>query len=74
MTLFRLDVIVLERLTMKKTSFPVSRLVAALGLALGVAGAAHAAVETTRVIVSFKPGSAAAHLARAAIAKAGGQI
>ena len=59
---------------MKKTSFPVSRLVAALGLALGVAGAANAAVETTRVIVSIKPGSAAAKLARAAIARAGGQI
>ena len=59
---------------MKKTSFPVSRLVAALGLALGVAGAAHAAVETTRVIVSFKPGSTAARMARAAIAKAGGHI
>jgi hypothetical protein len=45
-----------------------------LGLALGVAGAAHAAVETTRVIVSFKPGSTAARMARAAIAKAGGHI
>jgi subtilisin family serine protease len=59
---------------MKNTSFPVSRLVAALGLALGVAGAANAAVETTRVIVSIKPGAAAAKLARAAIARAGGQI
>ena len=58
---------------MSKTSFPVSRLVAALGLAIGVAGAAHA-VETTRVIVSFKAGSEAARLARAAIARAGGQV
>jgi subtilisin family serine protease len=70
----RLDLHVLERLTMKKTSFPVSRLVAALGLALGVAGAANAAADTTRVIVSFKPGATAAKLARAAIAKAGGRI
>jgi subtilisin family serine protease len=60
---------------MTKTSFPVSRLCAGLGLAFALlgAGAAHAA-DTTRVIVSFKPGSQAAQLARAAIAKAGGQI
>ncbi|MBT9597102.1 MAG: S8 family serine peptidase [Vitreoscilla sp.] len=60
---------------MTKTSFPVSRLCAGLGLAFALlgAGAAHAA-DTTRVIVSFKPGSQAAQLARAAIAKAGGKI
>jgi subtilisin family serine protease len=58
---------------MNKTSFPVARLTTSLGLAIALLGAAHAA-DTTRVIVSFKPGSAAAQLARAAIAKAGGQI
>jgi subtilisin family serine protease len=60
---------------MTKTSFPVSRLCAGLGLAFALlgAGVAHAA-DTTRVIVSFKPGSQAAQLARAAIAKAGGKI
>ena len=60
---------------MTKTSFPVSRLWAGLGLAFALlgAGVAHAA-DTTRVIVSFKPGSQAAQLARAAIAKAGGKI
>jgi len=63
----------LERLTMNKTSFPVSRLAASLGLAFAMLGTAYAA-DTTRVIVSFKPGTAAAKLARAAIAKAGGQV
>jgi subtilisin family serine protease len=58
---------------MIKTSFPVSRLCAGLGLAFAMMGAAHA-VETQRVIVTFKPGTAAAKLARAAVAKAGGQI
>ncbi|HJV68496.1 S8 family serine peptidase [Ideonella sp.] len=58
---------------MNKTSFPVSRLAASLGLAFALLGTAYAA-DTTRVIVSFKPGTAAAKLARAAIAKAGGQI
>jgi subtilisin family serine protease len=58
---------------MNKTSFPVSRLAASLGLAFAMLGTAYAA-DTTRVIVSFKPGTAAAKLARAAIAKAGGHI
>jgi subtilisin family serine protease len=60
---------------MTKTSFPVSRLCAGLGLACALLGAGVAqAADTTRVIVSFKPGSQAAQLARAAIAKAGGKI
>ncbi len=58
---------------MKKSNFPVTRLCAGLGLAFAMLGTAYAA-DTTRVIVSFKPGTAAAHLARAAIAKAGGRI
>jgi subtilisin family serine protease len=58
---------------MNKTSFPVSRLAASLGLAFAMLGTAYAA-DTMRVVVSFKPGSAAAQLARAAIAKAGGHI
>ncbi|HEV8691778.1 MAG TPA: S8 family serine peptidase, partial [Ideonella sp.] len=58
---------------MIKTSFPVSRLCAGLGLAFAMMGAAHA-VETQRVIVTFKPGTAAAKLARAAVAHAGGQV
>jgi len=51
----------------------VSRLATSLGLAFVMSGTAYAA-DTTRVIVSFKPGTAAAQLARAAIAKVGGQV
>ncbi|MEK8031719.1 S8 family serine peptidase [Ideonella sp. DXS29W] len=58
---------------MTKTSFPVSRLCVGLGLAFAMMGAAHAA-ETTRVVVTFKPGSQAAKLARAAVAQMGGKI
>lgn len=58
---------------MNKTNFPVSRLAASLGLAFALLSNAHAA-DTTRVVVSFKPGAAAAKLARAAIARAGGHI
>jgi subtilisin family serine protease len=59
---------------MKKTMFTVTRLCAGLGLAFAVLGSANAAVETTRVVVTFKAGSEAAKLARAAIANAGGRI
>ncbi len=41
---------------------------------MALTGAAQAAADTTRVIVSFKPGSAAAAAARAAIAHAGGRV
>ena len=58
---------------MMKKSFPVSRLAAGLGLAFAMLGSAYAA-DTQRVIVTFKPGTAAAKLARAALAHAGGQV
>ncbi|MFZ5548333.1 MAG: S8 family serine peptidase [Pseudomonadota bacterium] len=58
---------------MKKTMFPVTRLCAGLGLAFAVLGTAHAAVETTRVVVTFKSAQAA-KVVRAAIANAGGRI
>src|SRR5215468_8603647 len=64
----------LESLKMLKKNFPVSSLAAGLGLAFAMLGTAHAAVDTQRVIVTFKPGTAAARLARAAVAHAGGQI
>jgi subtilisin family serine protease len=60
---------------MMNTKFPVSRLCAGLGLAFAMMGStAHAAADTTRVVVTFKPGSQAAQLARAAIAKFGGKV
>lgn len=59
---------------MTKTSFPVSRLCVGLGLAFAMMGAAHAAADTTRVVVTFKSGSQAAKLARAAVAQLGGKI
>jgi subtilisin family serine protease len=65
----------LERSTMMNMKFPVSRLCAGLGLAFAMVGTtAHAAADTTRVVVTFKPGTQAAHLARAAIAKFGGKV
>jgi len=63
---------------MIKSQVPASRICAAIGLAfalggsLGIAHAAEEASATTRVVIEFKPGSAAA--ARAAIANAGGQV
>ncbi|WP_374673236.1 S8 family serine peptidase [Ideonella sp.] len=58
---------------MNKTSFPVTQLVAGLGLAFAMMGA-QAAADTTRVIVTFKSGEQAAKMARAAIANFGGRI
>lgn len=60
---------------MNLTRFPLTRLCAGMGLVLGLiaTGTAHAA-DTTRVIVSFKPGAQAAQAARAAIAGAGGTV
>jgi subtilisin family serine protease len=55
---------------------PLSRLCAGLGLAvamMAVPAAANAA-QNARFVVSFKPGSAAAAAARAAVLKAGGRI
>ncbi|HSI56817.1 MAG TPA: S8 family serine peptidase [Ideonella sp.] len=65
---------------MSKASVPVTRIGAAIGLAFAMAGSvgmAHAAAssaDTTRVVIEFKPGSAAVASARAAIANAGGQV
>src|SRR5687768_7920482 len=59
---------------MMNTKFPVSRLCAGLGLAFAMMGIAHAAADTTRVVVTFKPGTQAAQMARAAIAKFGGKV
>ena len=59
---------------MTKTSFPVSRLCVGLGLAFAMMGAAQATTDTTRVVVTFKSGSEAAKLARAAVAQLGGKI
>ncbi|HJV71418.1 S8 family serine peptidase [Ideonella sp.] len=60
---------------MNLTRFPLARWCAGLGLTLGLIGAGVAqAAETTRVIVSFKPGVQAAQAARAAIAGAGGTV
>jgi subtilisin family serine protease len=58
---------------MMKKNFPVSRVAAGLGLAFAMMGSAYAA-DTQRVVVTFKPGSTAAKLARAAVAHAGGQV
>lgn len=58
---------------MNKTSFPVTQLVAGLGLAFAMMGA-QAAADTTRVVVTFKSGEQAAKMARAAIANFGGRI
>jgi subtilisin family serine protease len=57
-----------------KTIFQATRLAAGLGLAFAMLGGAHAAADTTRVVVTFKPGTQAAQLARAAIAKFGGKV
>lgn len=52
-----------------------TRLCAAVGLAVAALGATSAqAADTTRVIIEFKPGSAAVAAARGAIAKAGGKV
>jgi len=64
---------------MSQSKNPTTRICAALGMAFAMMGGAsvvHAAnsADTTRVIVEFKPGSAAVAAARAAIAKAGGRV
>ena len=60
---------------MTEFQVPATRLCAALGMAFAmIGGAGAAAADTTRVIVEFKPGSAAVAAARSAIAKAGGRV
>jgi subtilisin family serine protease len=61
----------------RRLSASITKLSAAMTVALAIAGlapTAHAAAGTSRVIVSFKPGSAAAAAARAAIANTGGRV